>query len=84
MNYENIPPKVMAGMKRYVEHGIKPGSFLTAVIQNNLCEALRRADNDSFKAIKDIVGWFFNEVPSLCWGSEEKMMAWIKMKEEKE
>lgn len=78
MNYENIPKPVMAGMKRYVEHHIKPGSFLTAVIENNLMDTVREADKDSFAAIKDIVGWMYNEPTSECWGSPKKMEAWLE------
>lgn len=62
MGYEKIPPLVMAGMKRYVENRVKPGHFLTAVIQNDLGQAVGKADLDSYAALKEIVQWFWNEV----------------------
>lgn len=78
MSYEDIPTLVMEGMKRYVEGHVQPGNFLTAVIQNNLSEAIGRADESSLANIKSIVQWFYNESPYTCWGSPEKMEAWLK------
>lgn len=81
MSFEMIPDRLMDGTKRYVEGHIKPGSFLTAVIQNNLTEALGRADDESRLLLHDIVKWFYNEAPFTCWGSPEKMSAWLALRE---
>jgi hypothetical protein len=65
-------------MKRYVDEKVPPGDFLTAVIQNNLMEAIGRADEEALLHLRDIVAWFYNEAPSTCWGSPEKMKEWLK------
>lgn len=54
-----------------------PGGFVTAVLENNLREALGRADEDNRQDIFDIVSYCYNEIPEPCWGSEEKMKAWF-------
>jgi hypothetical protein len=77
-NYEIYPGNTAGGAKRWIENRIKPGDFLTAVIENNLAEALGRADEDNRAAIFKIVSWWYNEAPSPCWGSPEKVKAWAK------
>ena len=81
INYDRLPPHIRDGVKRYIEHGIKPGDFLTAVIQNNLKESFARADETNIERMFDIVSFLYNEVPLLCWGSPERMKNWMEMKE---
>jgi len=52
------------------------GSFLTAVLSNNLTQACGRADDSNLRALPDIVRYCYNELPSDCWGSPEKVEAW--------
>ena len=75
-NYDIYPGNTAGGAKRWIENRIMPGDFLTAVIQNNLTEALGRADDENRVAIFDIVSWWYNEAPAPCWGSPEKVKAW--------
>lgn len=77
-NYSGLPNHMIMPFKRYIEHGIPPGGFGTAVICNKLFEAFARADGINTARMKDIVSFFYNEAPSLCWGSEEKMNDWRK------
>ena len=65
-------------MEAYITRRLIPGGFLQAVICNDLKEAFGRADEDNTRAMKEIVSWFYNEAPSDCWGSREKMEAWIR------
>lgn len=76
-NYAALPERLQGGAQRYIEHGVKPGSFLTAVICNDLREACGCADDDMRLVLFDIVSWFHNEAPALCWGSREKMAEWL-------
>jgi len=80
INYERLPEHIRGGAKRYIEYGIQPGHFLTAVICNDLFEAFARADITCRNALFDIVGFFYNEAPGGCWGSSEKMKAYIEKK----
>ena len=63
--YEAIPELLRGGITRYVEHGIKPGGFLTAVVMNDLETATRRADPQSLEVLPLIVRWFMEFHPEL-------------------
>ena len=76
INYDNIPPHTRDAARLYVEHGIQPGSFLTAVICNDLAGAIGRADDMNAAAMQDWVNFFYNDTPSTCWGSPAKFNAW--------
>lgn len=66
------------GLLRYVESGIPGGSFLTALLSNNLKETFARADDDNAVKIRQYVQWLYGYAPSGCWGSPERVTAWIK------
>ena len=71
-NYAAFPNQNMvAGLQRYFEHGIEPGSFMTAVLCNDLKEACGRADDINRHMLFEIVKWLWNEAPSGTWGSPE-------------
>ena len=77
-----IPLNLWGGMRDYILFGVPPGGFLTAVIENDLAEAMGRADSQSRRSLFDIVSYFYNETPSQCWGSPEKMTAWMTERQE--
>ena len=72
-----IPGHMFGAAKRYIMHGIPPGSFLTAVICNDLREAFARADDENVAAIHGWVKFFYNYAPSGCWGSPDAYREWI-------
>ena len=76
-----IPERMMEGIWRYIEHRVTPGDFLTAVLCNDLAEACGRADDENMRNLPAYVAYFYNEAPSLCWGSSEKVEKWLKEKE---
>ncbi len=75
--YLEVPQSTIRGIARYVEHGIPPGGFLTAVLENNLKESFARADEYNRRAMFDIVMLLYNYAPSNCWGSPERVAAWM-------
>ena len=78
----HIPDRMMPGIKRYIENGIKPGHFLTSVICNDLREACAQADDENLANLYAFTGYFYNEAPRDCWGSLEIMEKWLaKFKE---
>lgn len=76
--YYPIRPDLYGALERYLNHGIMPGSFLTAVLQNNLAEACGRADSSNSSNISNIVGYIYNHLPSNSWGSAEKVQEYLK------
>ena len=75
-----IPDYMMEGLQAYCRDGLRPGHFLQAVICNDLTEAIGRADDDNISNLAAYVSYLYNEADSRCWGSEEKMEAWIAAK----
>jgi len=72
-----IPDYMMEGLELYIEHGVEPGHFLSAVIKNDLADAVGRADDHNLRNLPAYVGYLYNEAPATCWGSAEKMKAWV-------
>lgn len=77
-NYDLLPPYMQGGMKRYLENGIRPGDFISAVLQNDLVEAYRRADKINIAYMHNWVKFIYNHVPMRAQGSKEKFENWIK------
>lgn len=76
-----ISNNMMEAIRRYVDHHVRPGGFLTAVICNNLREAVFYADDENLRNLPAFVAYFYNEAPSTCWGSVEKMQEWLKARQ---
>lgn len=77
-NYEMLPEHMQEGMKLWVERGIDPGSFMMAVLCNDLMGALGKADSINIERLKDYGMFLYNEVPTGCFGSRAKVQAWIE------
>ena len=80
VNYDagELLPKHMRGaMQRYIENRIPPGSFLTAVLANDLMHALRCADDINSRRLRDYGMWLANYAPPACYGSPEAVRAWL-------
>jgi hypothetical protein len=75
-----MPPAIHRGIEQYIEHGYQPGSFLTAVLNNDLTQAIGQADENSTACLVDIVKYLYNEAPGPCWGTPERVKAWIAAK----
>lgn len=72
-----IPAPLMDAMLRYAFGHEPVGNFLTAVFENDLSNAIGRADSQSLVLLPALVIWIYNYAPSACWGSREKVEAWI-------
>jgi len=82
IRFSGVPAHDHGGLKRWILYGVKPGHFLTAVIENDLREAYGRADEANTMAMRDIMRFFYNDAPSSCWGSPAACKEWIKIKEQ--
>ena len=74
---ELLPSHMVGAMQRYIENRLHPGSFLTAVLSNDLADAVGRADDINRDRISDIVTWLYNYAPSGCWGNPDKVASWL-------
>ena len=79
---EKMPDYTKDRIDAYVSDGVPPGGFLQAVLANDLREAFGRADENNRGAMFDIVSYCWNKIPGECWGSPEKVKAWIERKDD--
>ena len=77
----DIPDYMRDGITLYVEHGILPGSFMTAVLENKLVQAVGHADDTNSRLLKNYAMFLYNEMPSQSWGSPEKVDKWAKARQ---
>ena len=75
-----IPRRMGPGIINYIDNHILPGSFLQAVFENNLVDAVGRADQENINNIAAYSNYLYWEAPTACWGSPEKVKKWVKMK----
>lgn len=73
-----IPGHMIDGLLSYIEDRIPQGSFLTAVLENKLVEAAHQADNQNMNALPAYANFLYNYAPRACWGSPEKVKAWLE------
>jgi hypothetical protein len=74
--YSDAPVKVLAAINRWVEYRDYPGGFVTRLLCNDLVGTMRAADEQSLAALPTLLRYLHNEVPALCYGSEDKVTTW--------
>jgi len=74
---KELPDYMWEGVRLYVAHGICPGHFLTSALQNSLSGAFSHADDNNIQTMRQWVMFFYNDLPSGCWGSTDKVEGWL-------
>lgn len=72
-----VPEHMIDGLELYVFHRIEPGSFMRAVLENNLKEAFGRADIINREHMFEIVKFMYSHMPSQSQWSPEKVERWL-------
>lgn len=80
IDYSKLPSHIQDGFRVYIERHVLPGSFVRACLENDLSMAFGKADEINRERLYDIVRFLHNEAPGTCWGSREKVKAWVKAK----
>ena len=75
--YAEIPLLMRAAIKRYLFERIKPGGFLSAVLANDLKNAVANADAANLALLPVYVRWFYNFAPVGSWGSPDNVAKWL-------
>lgn len=73
-----VPEHMIDGLELYVFHRVQPGGFMRAVLENDLKEALGRADSINQHALKKIVSFMYNEMPAISQGSVDRVRKWLR------
>lgn len=79
-----VPLHLHRGLADFIAHGITPGSFLLAVLRNDLAAAVFAAGDDigivELRALVKFLKW---SAPAECWGTPARVNAWIERFAEK-
>lgn len=71
-----IPDYMQGGLIQHILNGRPTGHFLTAVLSNDLKEAVARADENNQRVLVQYVIFLHNHAPIGCWGSPENVKNW--------
>ena len=71
----------LPAMENYLMHGFHPGSFLMAVLKNDLAAAVGRADTTNFANLGNIVKWMVYNVPEAARGNCQRVHDWLMDKD---
>lgn len=73
-----IPEHCRDGLAGYLTKEYKHiGSFLTALLSNDLKETFARADDVNSAAIQSYICFLYNCAPSGSWGSPARVKDWL-------
>lgn len=73
-----IEERFREALQRWVQLALPTGGFLWAVLTNDLRGAIERGDEGALDNLPHIVAYLYNDCPSACWGSPEKVRAWVE------
>jgi hypothetical protein len=78
LNAEVLPQHMREGAVGYVLYGWEPGSFLQAVLRNDLIDAAANADDVNKYALHMWAVFVYNAVPAAARGSADAIRLWHK------
>jgi hypothetical protein len=76
--YHEVPSHLRSGLVAYLTERRPVGSFLTAVLSNDLLAAVQRADADSWAGLGSVMRFLIFVAPSTAWGSEANVARWLE------
>lgn len=82
--HAGVPAHLIDGLVLYLTHGIQPGSFLLAVLTNDLFAAMNRADEESREGLYRLCVFIWNDVPASAWGTKAKVSDWMTARREEQ
>lgn len=75
--YDAIPERTLNDIRKYVEKHEPVGHFLTGIFKNDLFITCVFVDDINKPVLWLIVKFVFNRCPPKCWGTPEKVEAWL-------
>ena len=73
----DVPEHLHPGLITYLADRRPPGSFLSAVLTNDLKNACAFADDLVQPRLVHVVFFLYNYAPAPCWGSPAHVAAWL-------
>lgn len=80
INYEILPEHMRDAMRTWIETPHNPrllGSFMYAVLTNDLMGAFANADHINRASMYAWTVFLHNEAPAACFGSEARLLDWF-------
>lgn len=74
----HLPAHMQEGAIGYVLLGYHPGSFLSAVLRNDLISAAENADELNKFALHEWAVFVYNAVPMHARGSQDAIAKWVE------
>ncbi len=79
-NYWQVPNEYASSIFNYLVYGHEPGSFFSAVIENNFTMAVMHSHpGNTIVALKALCGWMREHMPPCSWGSENALHYWLDL-----
>ncbi len=72
----DIPRHMAESLAAHVSVGRPVGGFLSALLSNDLMDAIGRADDNNVRLLKEYAMVLYNDTPSGCYGSRERFTEW--------
>jgi hypothetical protein len=79
MRKQGLPSQMERSVVLYVLYRVKPGSYLMALLENDLLGVINRADDQNISLIKQWIRLLYNceAIPGDCWGSTDRVKTWL-------
>jgi hypothetical protein len=78
IDWNSCPEHLIGSFQRYFWWGIDPGSFLSAVLANDLMQTMNRADDRNRRMLFKICCFVYTQLPSDCHGDWQYFNDWSK------
>ena len=76
----NVPEDFAMPMYNYLVYGFSPGSFFTAVLENDFMRAIQHSHTgNTITALKALTGWIQDCMPTRSYGSSYHIKEWLKL-----
>lgn len=77
-NWMTVPTRTLLGLTNFSKAGLEPGDFLYAVLTKDYERMLALGDAENLEKLPAIMSFCVNMIPAGCWGSREKVDAWVR------
>lgn len=75
--YDRIKSATIAAIRAHADLGEDlDNEFVNAVLENDLKGTFAVADDENVLVVREVVMYCYQEIPSACWGSPERVRAW--------
>ena len=78
VDWNELDPRLVPGVLRYLVYGVTPGGFLTSVLENDLSAAVGRADGESLAKLRSTMQFVICFLPDACHGKRETVEKWAE------